>query len=91
LQDYCKQFARHCYPTSRQLKLYKFCGERRHHKGEPDVARLQDLPEAIETIKHAESRHWILDNAPTVVLPGETPIKETQTVYTKRFGKNKAH
>jgi hypothetical protein len=49
------------------------------------------LPEAIETIKHAESRHWILDIAPTVVLPGETPIKETQTVYTKRFGKNKAH
>ena len=66
------------------------CGERRHRKGEPEVSRLCELPRAIATIRNAESRHWLLDDKPTIVFPGDTPVKGTQTVYTKRFGKNHA-
>lgn len=68
----------------RPLRHY-VCGERRHRRGEPDVARLRTLPQALAAIRKCDRRHWELDDKPIARIGGESLPRGAQTVYVKRM------
>ena len=75
--------------TERPIRHY-VCGERRHHGGEPDIARLRSLPLAIKAIRECDSFHHELDERRIAMMPGEKPPKGTQTIYERRSGPGKS-
>ena len=71
--------------TERPIRHY-VCGERRHHGGEPSVARLTSLPLAIKAIRECDSYHHEIDGRRIVKMPGEQLPKGAQTIYERSSG-----